>query len=266
MFRTALLSLLLITLWTASAHGQAKDPVELERTWQASWVFLPADDADGYERIATVDLPDKLAALPKAIPAVVYAHGCAGHWQASGVTGAFLAEAGYLVVMPDGFARENKPTSCIPAQRRGALHREVLGWRQAEMGYALAKLKDLPQLREDATFLMGHSEGGITAATFAGIPVTGRIVEGWTCHAGWPEYHGLKGPEEEPLLSLVAVDDPWFQHPSLQGDCGAFMENRPEARSLVVSQPPALAKAHWLTKDAGIRAEVIDFLQRHTPN
>jgi hypothetical protein len=38
---------------------------------------------------------------------------------------------------------------------------------------------------------MGHSEGAIAVATLDAPPVAARIIEGWTCHAGWPEYRGL---------------------------------------------------------------------------
>ncbi len=265
MYRLFLVTLLLVLWGPASAVVQAEDPKELERTWLAAWVFLPEVSTEGYRQVTTAELPSLLEARETALPAIVFAHSCSGHFYASNVTGAFLAKAGFLVVMPDSFARENKPTSCIPAKHLGGLHRAVLGWRQAEMAYAIARLQQLPEIRKDAIFLMGFSEGGITTATFTGPPLAGRIVEGWTCHAGWGEYRGLRGPKDEPLLTLVAAQDPWFRLPVLQGDCGAFMADRVQSRSLVVAEPPAMAKAHWLTKDKAIQAEVLAFLKRHLP-
>ncbi len=264
--RSTMLLLLFALLWPVSALAQAQDREELERTWQAAWVFLPSDSEAGYRRISTEELPNALSKEEAPLPALVYGHGCGGHFHASEVVGAFLARAGYLVVMPDSFARESKPTSCLPEKKLGGLHRAVLSWRQAELGYAIERLRALPQVRQDALFLMGFSEGGIATATFVGAPLAGRIVEGWTCHAGWPEYRGLKGPEEEAILTLVAAKDPWFRLPILQGDCGAFMQERPQGRSLVVEEPPQLAISHWLTKDAGLQQEVLEFLHRHTPN
>lgn len=266
MLRPLILALLLALAWPVGALAQAHDPEELERTWQAAWVFLPTADEEGYRRIAAADLPDALAGLEAPLPALVYGHGCAGHYRASDVTGAFLARAGYLVVMPDGFAREEKPTSCIPEKKLGGLHRAVLSWRHAELGYAIERLRALEQVRADAIFLMGFSEGGIAAATFSATPVAGRIVEGWTCHAGWPEYRGLMSPADEPLLTLVAAEDPWFQLPILRGDCGAFMQDRPQSRSMVVEEPPQLAVSHWLTKDEALQQEVLRFLASNTPN
>ncbi len=264
--RFALALLLLSFLACGTALAQADDAAELERTWQEAWVFLPDEGPLGYRELSVRELPQALAEAKTPLPAVVYAHGCAGHWQASTATGAFLAKAGFLVVMPDGFARENKPVSCIPTKRQGGLHRAVLAWRQAEVAKAIEEVGGLPGVREDAIFLMGHSEGGITTATFEGPPLAGRVVEGWTCHAGWPEYRGLKGPPDEPLLTLVAADDPWFRLPILAGDCGAYMQDRTQARSLVVREPANLAASHWLTKDKAIQAEVLDFLKGNLPD
>lgn len=260
-----LLILLLALVWPVSAFAQSHDPAELERTWQEAWVFVPADDAAGYRRISAAALPTALEAIEHPLPTVVYGHGCSGHWEASEVTGAFLARAGYLVVMPDGFARAEKPVSCVPEKKQGGLHRGVLSWRHAELAHAIEQVSKLEQVRPNAIFLMGFSEGGIATATFTGMPLAGRIVEGWTCHAGWPEYRGLMSPGDEPLLTLVAAKDPWFRLPILQGDCGAFMQGRTESRSLVIEEPPQLAISHWLTKDEAIQQQVLDFLQRHTP-
>ncbi len=267
--RHLLLPLLLLVLIAGAARAaggnsdSGNDPAELERTWQAAWVFLPDTGPEGYRRVTIEALPEALAAHDAALPAVVYAHGCSGHFKASEVTGAFLARAGFLVVMPDSFARADKPASCIPAKRQGGLHRDVLGWRQAEVGKAIGELKAMAGVRPDAIFLMGLSEGGITTATYQGQPLAGRIVEGWTCHAGWPEYRGLNSPKDEPLLTLVAARDPWYRLPVLAGDCGAFMAGRSDARSLVVEDPPSLAVSHWLTKNTGIQAEVLTFLEQH---
>lgn len=263
--RRLILPLLLLVLVASAvrADDSGNDPAELERTWQAAWVFLPDQGPEGYRRITIPELPEALAARDAALPAVVYAHGCSGHFKASEVTGAFLARAGFLVVMPDSFARADKPASCIPAKRQGGLHRAVLGWRQAEVGKAIGELRGMPGVRPDAIFLMGLSEGGITTATYQGEALAGRIVEGWTCHAGWPEYRGLNGPKDEPLLTLVAARDPWFRLPVLAGDCGAFMAGRSDARSLVIDDPPSLAVSHWLTKNSAIQAEVLTFLERH---
>ena len=265
MRKLVLCCLLIMLCWPGPAFARAEDPKELERTWQAAWIFLPDTRPDGYRRISAEDLPDALAALEEPLPAVVYAHGCGGHFMATTVTGGFLARAGFLVVGPDSFARQDKPKSCDVSLKLGGLHRGVLAWRQAEVGYAIDKVLSLPSVREDAVFLMGFSEGGITTATFKGRPLAGRVIEGWTCHAGWPEYRGLRAPVDEPVLALVAANDPWFQHPLLRGDCGTFLAGRQDATSVVVEAPPLLAVSHWLSKDPGIQEQIAAFLIDHIP-
>lgn len=250
----------LIALWPALALATAEDPEELARTWQAAWVYLPDDTAEGAQRVSMAQLPALLAERDAPLPVVIYAHGCSGHYNATNVVGRFLASNGYLFIGPDSFARQDKPTSCVPENRVGGLHRAVLGWRQAEIRHALDEARALPSVAEDALFLMGFSEGGIATATFAGAPLAGRIVEGWTCHAGWGEYRGLRAPADEPLLALVAKDDPWFRLPVLRGDCGAFMAGRSDSLSVVVTAPPALARSHWVSKDAGIQRQILEFL------
>ncbi|GAB5469247.1 MAG: hypothetical protein Kilf2KO_22770 [Rhodospirillales bacterium] len=265
--RILTLIFLLAVAWTLPAQAKGDDPAELARTFDAAWVFLPDEGPTGYRRVTVATLEKVLTETAQEAPwpVVVYAHGCSGHWRATQETGRALARAGFLVVAPDSFARLDKPVSCTTNPIRGGLHRAVLGWRQAEMAHAIDRVRALPGLDRDAVFLMGHSEGGITAATFTGRPLAGRVVEGWTCHAGWPEYKGLAAPAGEPVLSLVGEDDPWFRLPILSGDCGAFMTERPESRSLVLRAPSPLAKAHWLSEDPAIQAEIVAFLESHRP-
>ena len=96
-----------------------------------------------------------------------------------------------------------------------------------------------------------------------GEPVNARIVEGWTCHAGWGEYRGLDAPAEEPVLALLGAEDPWFRPSYLQGDCGAFMEGRDGSVSIVYERPNFLATKHHLSWHPDVRQLILDFLARH---
>ncbi len=255
----AALLALLLGAGAAFAQGSAWNPDELARTWKAARVFLPLAD-DRIERTTVGRLDRARLARLGPLPVVIYAHGCAGIGPASDDTGRYLAHAGFLVIAPDSFARENKPRSCEPARHRGGLHRAVLGWRQAEIDYAIRKARDLPGVDRDNLFLMGFSEGAITVATYVGEPVRGRVIEGWTCHSGWLEYRGLNAPRDEPVLSLVGSNDPWFRKPWLQGDCGAFMAGRTNARSIVFRPPSPLANRHYLSSKPAARRAILDFL------
>ncbi|MGD9862638.1 MAG: hypothetical protein AB7S99_05440 [Pseudodonghicola sp.] len=258
--RPLVLALICALCLGTAARGQAEEgapeAAEVRRTWDAALVFAPAATPAGYRRLTTAELAGALdTAAPRAL--VVYAHGCDGLSDISSSTGRFLAQAGFLVVAPDSYARAEKPVSCDPGIPRGGLHRAVLGWRQAEMRFAAERLRalapDLPLV------LMGQSEGAITTATIRDLPAAARVIEGWTCHAGWPEYRGLDAPADQPVLSLLGENDPWFRAPALHGDCGAFMTG-PAHRSIVYRAPAARARKHWLSGDAAVQAEIVQFL------
>ena len=265
--KTGIGRLTILAMMLAAICGAAwgsNEASELQRTWDAAWVFAPDASAAGYARLRGSDLRQRFepgVAPPAAI--VLHAHGCDGLSEISAASGRFLAQSGYLVVEPDSFARRDKPVSCKPARHLGGLHRAVLGWRHDEMRFAAAKLEQIKSLAGLPLILMGHSEGAIAVATIADLPSAARIVEGWTCHAGWPEYRGLAAPPDEPVLALVGADDPWFRAPVLKGDCGAFMHGAAQ-HSIVYHSPNYLAGKHWLSSDPEVRETIIGFIRRHT--
>ena len=240
---------------------------ELERTWNAARVYVPAATSAGYRMIGAGEIDETATAgdaVPKAV--IVYAHGCSGLNRITDTTGRFLAQAGYLVIAPDSFARLEKPTSCEPGTHKGGLHRAVLGWRQDEMRHAFKQVAAMPALRGLPVVLMGHSQGAITTATIENLPVAARVIEGWTCHAGWPEYRGLAATPDQPVLALVGENDPWFRRQVLNGDCGAFMkqgmEGETASRSIVYRAPNYLNAKHWLSGDSDVQREILDFIDR----
>ena len=237
--------------------GAAIAQSEVERTWQQAQIWLPGT----LNAVTPADIPADTQA--KAV--VLYAHGCDGPSRITTVSARFLAAAGYLVAAPDSFARREKPVSCDPTIPRGGLHREVLGWREAELRHAMTRLRAITATRGLPIALMGHSEGGITVATMEAPDAALRVIEGWTCHAGWPEYRGLNAPVDQPVLSLVGAQDPWFRAPVLRGYCRAFMPDGAPMRSVVYRPPGYLAEKHWLTADAEVQATVLDFLSDNLP-
>ena len=233
--------------------GTARDPAELARTWEGARVWLPQEPvrAVGVAALGEADIPGAV---------ILYAHGCDGLTRITDETGRFLARAGHAVIAPDSFARQEKPVSCIPARRQGSLHREVLAWRHAELSHALEAIGAVAALQDRPVVLMGHSEGAIAVATLDAPPVAARIIEGWTCHAGWPEYRGLAAPRDAAILALVGANDPWFRLPVLQGACGAFMGDHERGRSVVFEPPNYLHGRHWLSFDAQVQSMILSFI------
>jgi poly(3-hydroxybutyrate) depolymerase len=141
--------------------------------------------------------------------------------------------------------------------------------RQNDAGYAIRKVKQLSWVDADNVFLMGLSQGGITAATFhsehPAARVRARVVEGWTCHAGWEEYRGINAPETEPVLSLVGERDPWFQNAFNHGDCGTLLNSNNGSKS-VVYRTGRLRDRHELLEDKSAQQTVLAFLRKHTLN
>ncbi|QIE45409.1 hypothetical protein G5B38_07685 [Pseudohalocynthiibacter aestuariivivens] len=254
-FLSALATLFLLCL-PSNAEDLGNDPRELQRTYEAALVYVP-DEVHGARRIGIGSLGDYLAARDGQ-KLVLYMHGCTGIISIAHDAGRMYANAGYIFVAPDSFAREDKPVSCRADPPEGGLHRAVLGWRQAELDHARAQLSALPGMDGAQMVLAGHSEGAVTTATYDGHGFAARVIEGWTCNAGWPEYIGLNAPSTTPVLSLVGKRDPWFRLPVLRGDCGEFMDGNDQ--SLVFGRDDPLYKQHWLSKEPRVQKIILDFL------
>ncbi len=260
--RRAVAALAMAAVTVASPSASAASD-EVVRTFERGRVAYRVDGSVNSDAIASAW--SSLAALkPGAFKAaIVYLHGCDGLHALDEKTADLLASRGFLVVMPDSFARLAKPTSCDAAQTRGGLHREVLGWRHEEAAWALARLAALPAVDVKRIFLYGFSEGAIAAATYVGEGLRGRVIEAWTCHAGWPEYQGLRAGPGEAVLALTSQNDPWFQDPALRGSCAEAIGPSSLLRYSIVFRPPHPAASHHdLMWNFDARGAVLKFLER----
>jgi len=235
--------------------------IELERTWNAALVRMPKETGK-YTSAIMKDVPKKIG-FKKQFPTVIYLHGCAGVWAGTHSRVNFLAKSGFAVIAPVSFAREKYPQSCDPYTNKAGMYRGTLKMRQYDAGYAIANAKKLAWVDPDNVFLMGHSQGGITTATFSSpeklMRVNARVVEGWTCHAGWEEYRGINAPSDEPVLTLVGKNDPWFKNEWMRGDCGKFINTNNGSKS-VVFNAGYLSGRHELLEDAKVQKIVLEFL------
>lgn len=257
--------------FTAPAQMSERDwsnPGELERVWQAALVRIPRRDGS-YLRFQMSDVVSGAVPIGERYPTVIYLHGCSGVWPGTYRRIDFLAESGFAVIAPASFARQKYPQSCDPERYRGGMYRGTLEMRQFDAGYAIVKAKMLSWVDSDNVFLMGLSQGGITTATFfsddPAAQVNARVVEGWTCNAGWSEYRGVNAPETEPTLTLVGAEDPWFRSSWTQGDCGGFLNPTNGSRSIVYGDG-YLRTRHELLEDGGVQKTVLEFLRRHIRN
>ena len=241
------------------------DPVEMERVWQAALVRIPSP-GNGHIETTAGDLHTLQLDPGKKFPAVVFLHGCGGIGKGTHTRINFLAANGYLVVAPPSMARKKYPQSCDRENLRGGLYRDTLKMRQYDAGYAIEKTKALAWVDPARVYLVGLSEGGIAAATFQSqsgkTSLRARVVEAWTCHAAWDEYRGINAPADEPVLTLLASEDPWFQGPTTRGECTGFLHPGNGSKSVVYTEAD-LKQRHALLEDERVQAEVLDFLRKH---
>ena len=238
---------------------------EVNLPWINALVRIPLDDG-GIFRGSMKDLKGSENFLNGKFKTIIYLHGCAGHWVGTAKRIDFYAKNGYAVIAPPSMARKKYAQSCDTSIPRGGMYRSVLKIRQIDAENAILKAKQLSWTDNENIFLVGLSEGGITTATFYPTnkesSVKGRVIEGWTCNAGWKEYVGVNTPYNEPVLSLVAKYDPWFQDEYLKGHCGQYTNNNPLSQSIIVDDNTQLSKAHGLMHDNKIQKITLEFLKK----
>ena len=262
-----ILFLLAVFLSGCATTGAANDPAELARTLDGAIVGIPAlylksDDSSekpydlyGYFALLRADLAKKLNG--KKLPLVIYMHGCDAKVAKLRYGEIDLyVDNDYAVLAPDSFARKYKPKSCESRTYTRGLHRGVIRFRLAEARNAHETVKTLPWVDQRNIFMVGFSQGGITAAKYGRGGLAGRIILGWICHSGWPEYEGISGPREEPILAVVAARDPWFKYNSTLGHCGDYMFLRPNSESIVVD-----TSSHRVQGSRKIQEKILQFLE-----
>ena len=238
-------------------------PDELHRTWQSALVRIPKHHQVYAGQIS--NLPIEALPVKEKLPIVIYLHGCSGVWWGTYIRLDFFAENGFAVIAPTSFARAKYPKSCDPATKRAGLYRETLKMRQYDALNAIKNAKQLDWVDSRNIFLVGFSEGGITSATVStdfDSGVNARVIEGWTCHAEWSEYRGISASSSEPVLALVADQDPWFQDSWARGSCGRYMNSENGSRSIVY-RTGSLTRIHSLLDDPDVQSRVLEFLRAH---
>jgi dienelactone hydrolase len=255
MTRLAIIGTLLGGLLAAGASGAGEGTAEVAPTWTEARVFLPGS--------AVPVKPANVAARDRPLTTVLYLHGCKGFdYSHDGTMGGWaltLTAAGYAVVMPTSFAREKRPQNCDQATYTAGLAMEVMDMRLEEIAYALTQLRTLSWVDQRNFFLMGHSEGGITAARWRGGEFNGHIISGWTCTAPpLPSFDGVQAPLATPVLAISFESDPWFHGP-YAGSCANKFGARKDARQVTLP-----GSGHDTASHAEARTAVLRFLRDHS--
>jgi len=241
------------------------DPEEKMRTWNKAVVWVPTGPGKS-RRVSMRELLETFTDSDQKFPTAIYLHGCAGLWAGSSRRMKFLADNGFLAIGPASLARKKYAQSCNHVTHEGGLFREAVTIRRIDTAHAIERAKALSFVDADNMLLIGLSEGGVTTATFTSLQkdlsVNARVVEGWTCHSGWMDHIGVRAPVSEPVLSLVGVNDPWFQEPYLRGDCGSTM-NKENGSKSIVYRSGKLSYEHELLKYKSVQQETLAFIRKH---
>jgi dienelactone hydrolase len=258
--------LVLLALGVAAcASGAPGGGADVQRTWREALVVLPQSaggDAPASFRQSSSAVARHVRKFPSGtqFPTVVFLHGCTGIGNLAFLED--LARQGYAVVAPDSFARRYRPLQCDPKTSRGGRNLFVYDFRSAELTYALERLPNLPWVDLDNLFLIGASEGAVTAALFRGDVFNARVIAQWTC-TGAPLVAGIGAPPRTPVLAIVREDDPYYaaaNTPGQQGHCGFYLTDRANSQSLVV-RAGAGDDAHDVLSDSGAVAAILAFLR-----
>ena len=239
----------------------AGNEAPLERVWQATHVWLPPgvgpENANGRPVRELESLLDSIAA-PKALPAVIYAHGCRGLDDDLAQWAGVLAAAGYAVFAPDALARGDRPPPCAASRLYQRTDLAGFGRREADIRYVLRQMLTLRWVAPESIFLLGFDHGGVVAAGWHEREFAGFIVTGWTCTS--PDVRGgLLTPPDRPVLAIRWADDPLFRDPAWNGDCEVHLPPRPGSRSLVLE-----GLGHSTAANPQAREAVLRFLRAHT--
>lgn len=154
------------------------DPGELVRTWEQAAVifFINGESVEGL--LNEHAIIRRLATLPNdtKFPALLYLHGCYGIDNDQGVEfWRQLARAGYMIISPDSFARQNRPQLC------GKQVPWVYEARLSEVDFALEQMRAMPWIDTNNMVLYGHSEGGVATSRYAGLAFDGVIISAASC-------------------------------------------------------------------------------------
>lgn len=210
----------------------AHDPEQLERVWDGAFVYFPnhpyvpvkVSGADFAQRVAELDNQNPL-------PAVIFLHGCEGFqvhfWEANFPIA--LAKAGYVVFIPDSFARG--------PQRTQACHKvrwDTLVLRHGEVDEAVKRLQAMSWIDKRNLFLAGHSEGGMATATYDGYEFNAYYISGWTCASRVEQLNPMRTPKNKPVLAVIGDKDEYYPGNNGVRHCGDRMDGRPNSRSIVM--------------------------------
>ena len=203
----------IMLLLAAMAHPIAVKAKDVELSWEKGTAFIPG---------GLFPRSPKNISLDGKRPVLIYLHGCTGITHNHDTLWAQeIAKLGFVVVMPDSFARPGRVPDCDPSRkRRSNAFPKAHQYRQEEITYSLEQVRRAAWADQRNIFLMGHSEGGQATARSRHDAWNAQVISGWTCtFEGRPESAGIHSPKHIPALAVAYLDDPWRTAGPTRGRC-----------------------------------------------
>lgn len=236
------------------------DREELQRTWDSSLVYLPESVGEEHGRLLLDEsgLSAKILNTTEdlKLPLILFLHACEGlgHHRDDLLN---YAKLGFAVIALDSFARNHRPLGCYEEQERYIKYYDIaVAFQKAELDYAVERIKALPWVDSEHTYLIGSGIGGMVVAHYQGVEFSGHVIEGWGCHHAHDVFNGIWTPPEIPVLSVVSKNDPWFKDvPGFEIDCKRYLDGRTNGISIELDRP-----AHYVGWYKNSRTTLIKFL------
>jgi poly(3-hydroxybutyrate) depolymerase len=218
----------------------AYQDINLERTWTEARVYVPGTSRHTFVKDYVAE---------QKFPVVIYMHGCSGFSDVNDIPWAkLLSESGYLVIMPNSFARSNKTSFCDPRIWKKPDINDAL-FRVDELGYALSMLRKT-EWSDGNIFLMGHSQGAWAVANTPINDVNGVIFSSLMSCTRRVNVH-----QSVPMLRVGFTNDPWDDKPVLE--CPIQQSN------LILTQEIVRGRDHETYRNRSLRKAVLEFLKSH---
>lgn len=175
--------------------------LELRRTWDAAQIYVVYGDLKVFGRFGDANIQERLAMLPNGVkfPTIIYLHDCVlPRWPGPYHFWVRLAQSGYVLIAPDGFARANRSRTCDREHMQ-------LELRLEELQFAIDQITDLTWVDQHNLFLIGHSEGGEAAGRYLGEAFKGIVITSANC--------STRGRDSftTPLLAVASMSDSWLE-------------------------------------------------------
>ena len=219
----------------------AYQDTNLERTWNEARVYVPGASRHSFVK-------DYVA--QQKFPVVLYMHGCSGISDVNDAPWAkLLSENGFLVIMPNSFARSNKTSFCDPSIWRKSDINDAL-FRVDELGHALSMLRST-EWSDGNIFIMGHSQGAWAAANTPISEVNAVVFSSLMSCTRRVVVH-----QSVPMLRIGYTHDPWDDKPVLE--CPIQQSN------LNLTQEIVRGRDHETYRSRSLRKVVLEFLKSYS--